>query len=414
MFTLKVSNFQAIKDIELQVSGLTVVTAPTHSGKTSLVRATNALLTANWYQEAYMRRGSNLSNITLSYGSDSITYTRKGASSSYTINGETFSKLNGCAPAVLSQLGFGEITIPRSAKEVITLTPQVQNQFDGPYQDTIDPVALTQLLGSFTNLVPYQTAQDRAKKQQGDLRRELDRSQVEHKKLSAIYSSLASYTPSFVQTSLETLSKVAINTGYVHNNLCDFSRVIEIYIKLLGVKSKSNPCTPKSIQSVRVASLSSYALCDSVLNRTRLLSLLSMAMATRRRLTASFSTCIPLVKQVSNSTSSFRANTDSWSRYPLVLRALTIARSNLPEPPRLAEIKVLGSSILGVQGLLHKSQAYLEELKALTVSLTDAKTSLADLQAQHNLVNSSLQEGKCPLCLTEMKTRKTKTSKETS
>ena len=190
MVTLKVTNFQSIKEIELQVEGLTVLLAPTHSGKTALVRAMETLLTSEWLQEAYLRTGTNTASISLMDITDTIEFTRKGAVTTYKVNGASFSKLGRKVPKEVATAGYGEVSISESATEVTTILPQIQTQFEGPYQDTIKPVALTQLLGSFTNLIPYHTAQDKAKKQQADIRRELDRLSKDKIKLTAISGTL--------------------------------------------------------------------------------------------------------------------------------------------------------------------------------------------------------------------------------
>jgi len=272
MFTLRVTNFQSIQDIELQVQGLTVLTAPSHSGKSAIVRAVDTLLTSNWYQEAYQRKGTSLTTVSLQHEGDSLEFIRKGSSTTYKINNESYGKLGRKVPLELQQAGYGEVQISESASETTTILPQLQNQFDGPYQDTIKPASLTQLLGSFTNLTPFQTGQDKAKKQQADAVREISRLQKDRLKLETLVQTFSAFSPNTTQCQLENLNTALAYTDVSRFTLTSIISKYELLSKLnytrnlqkiYGDQDSVVRVVKPFISTVKPTSLQVYNICNA-------------------------------------------------------------------------------------------------------------------------------------------------------
>lgn len=198
MFRLGIRNFQSIKSIDLEVKGLTALLGRSHQGKSAIVRSVDTLLTSTWYQDAYMRKGETQTSVTIEHeGGDSLTFVRNGSKTTYTVNGKHIAKLNGNAPPEFKDLGWGEVKVGESKEDVYQITPQIQHQFDIPYNDQLRPAIMTQLIGSFADLSKYQVAHTKSRSEQTELRRESERTQVELGKVSAIAEQLVQRDPSY-------------------------------------------------------------------------------------------------------------------------------------------------------------------------------------------------------------------------
>ncbi len=445
MLKLRVTNFQSIKDIELTIQGLTVVTAPSHSGKSALVRAVDALFTANWFQDAYQRHGANHTTVSLVRGSDFLEFSRKGSATTYTINGQSFGKLGGKTPPELSAAGFGEVQIAESASEVISILPQLQNQFDGPYQDIIKPSALTQLLGSFTNLAPYQTAQDRAKKQQAESRRESERLQRDVGKISTIVATLDSFTPESIQGSLEGLFNTLVWSYSSINEIGKVSHGIRVHQALSSIKSIPIPitkpqltCTETMVAQARVVgslskNLSTLSGMCGMLTRSKSGMNLGLpatlfcgsslikgitSVVPRGSATIKLAAMLSALKNVSvtlgkpsnfTQVKSLVSNINSSYTYIYTLDLLTKKANALrltqnsirPTFHVTVVIKIVNTSTsieTGVQELL----LALTTMSTLEHDKLEVGDALASLSARREIVSQAIDQNKCPVCLSPL------------
>ena len=439
MYKIHITNFQSIVDLELKVEGLTVVTAPSHSGKSAIVRATDALLTSNWFQDAYQRKGTSQTTIQLTRDTDVLEFVRKGTATSYTINGNSFGKLGCKAPVELGQLGYGEVQIAESASEITTITPQIQNQFDGPYQDIIKASALTQLLGSFTNLAPYQTAQDRAKKQQGDARREAERIQREVNKASTIVATLESFQPAVYQSQLDTLAQMLAYTDTSLSNLTTIVGRLKTIQSLTYVKMMPAPFTvqkltcatklvsvsdtlvnhlPAITQTHGAAvglhkvkkklqkSLPSTIMTSSSLSKVLLNSAESSQIATKfaaalSALTGTHEKLSPVkvapVKTFVLILETFQTWATSMSQSLVRFNALHALKQQLMLPASTMATKLVNETTQ-LQTTADYSVQVLDQLKTLTENYSDMQGNLQGLVQQREALASAIENNQCPLC----------------
>lgn len=131
---VRVKNFQSIKDAEILIDGLAVVTGPNNSGKTSLLRAISGLFT-NAPAGPLVRHGEAFLSVELSF-SDGTTILwekgwekpgRKGGTvNRYTVNGVLIRDVGRGVPPEVEALGVRQIDAGSDK-----IWPQIAQQFDG-------------------------------------------------------------------------------------------------------------------------------------------------------------------------------------------------------------------------------------------------------------------------------------------
>jgi DNA repair exonuclease SbcCD ATPase subunit len=129
--TVRVRNFQSIKDATLRVAGLTVITGPNNSGKTSVLRAIRGAFT-NAPAGPLIRQGEGYLTVDLSFDDGQTVTWEKGhekpdgkgkAINRYTINSKVLDGVGRGVPPEVEALGVREISGG--------LWPQIAKQFDG-------------------------------------------------------------------------------------------------------------------------------------------------------------------------------------------------------------------------------------------------------------------------------------------
>lgn len=123
--TVRVKNFQSIKDAELKISGLTVITGPNNSGKTAFLRAIRGLFT-NAPSGPLVRQGEQNLSVYMMFDDGNSVFWEKGKVNQYTVNGKTLSSVGRGVPPEVEALGVREVA---SGSEKIW--PQIARQFDG-------------------------------------------------------------------------------------------------------------------------------------------------------------------------------------------------------------------------------------------------------------------------------------------
>lgn len=139
-YNLKISNFQSIKNQELDLYGFTVICGASDLGKSALRRAMQTALFNNW-SKAYIRNGSKKVNIELSLneGKDNkgfeIQVSKSGDVNSFNINGISHNKMGKSIP---------EIPEYRFV-ESLNIATQLEPLFMVAYKDTDNTKILNKL-----------------------------------------------------------------------------------------------------------------------------------------------------------------------------------------------------------------------------------------------------------------------------
>lgn len=132
--TVRVQNFQSIKDATVVIDGFTVVTGPNNSGKTALMRAVRGVFT-NPPAGALVRHGTAHLKVSLEFDDGNVVLWEKGwekpnqkgkTVNRYTLNGKVLPSVGrGCPEEVLA-LGVNPI---QAGSE--NVWPQIADQFKG-------------------------------------------------------------------------------------------------------------------------------------------------------------------------------------------------------------------------------------------------------------------------------------------
>jgi energy-coupling factor transporter ATP-binding protein EcfA2 len=140
-------NFQSWGNFDIEVSGLTVLTGPSDTGKSAIFRALRGIF-YNDLSEAFIRYDSEGMELTADWEGHVITATRTPEESTkYVIDGKKFAKLGGKRPQELKDLGFNPIRIGDTELDPI-FAPQFSAQF--LIQGT-SPTELNNILGGFAS-----------------------------------------------------------------------------------------------------------------------------------------------------------------------------------------------------------------------------------------------------------------------
>ena len=130
-FTIRVRNFQSVKDATLNIRGLTVITGPNNSGKSALMRAIRGVFT-NAPAGSFVRHGEGSLTVDLTFEDGQTVTWEKGsekpdgkgkAINRYTVNGKVLDGVGRGVPPEVEALGVREISGG--------LWPQIAKQFDG-------------------------------------------------------------------------------------------------------------------------------------------------------------------------------------------------------------------------------------------------------------------------------------------
>lgn len=143
---LKVSNFQSLRDIDLQLEDLTVIVGPSSSGKTALLRSVRALL-SNFRGDSFITRGQTQTTLSLSTDDGTVTLTRSiGGGGEYRVTGisEPFTQLHGSVPPQVSKF----LRIPPTNISTLNFA----SQFDSPFLLTDSGPTVARVLGELTNV----------------------------------------------------------------------------------------------------------------------------------------------------------------------------------------------------------------------------------------------------------------------
>ena len=101
---LKVSNFQSIKQAELNLGGFTMITGASNLGKSAIRRAFATALYNDW-SPSYIRHGNKETSITLTRDDNTIQI-EKGSKNTFVVNGTAYNKIGTAVPEEYEKLGW--------------------------------------------------------------------------------------------------------------------------------------------------------------------------------------------------------------------------------------------------------------------------------------------------------------------
>jgi len=124
---IQITNFQSLKEVEIEPGNFTVILGESDLGKSAIVRAISALVNNKTGQD-FIKRGTSGCEISLISGDDSVTW-KKGKSASYVLNGKTFEKMGSSVPEEIEEvLSMGDIDVGG-----VRFQPNFHSQFSVPF-----------------------------------------------------------------------------------------------------------------------------------------------------------------------------------------------------------------------------------------------------------------------------------------
>ena len=163
MNRFKVKNFQSIKDEELELEGLTVVTGPSNLGKSSLVRSLNALV-SNDFHPSWIRNGTKKSELELEFPDpfpvSKIKFEKAKSTNQYDVeyrNGHTESlpKVGKNLPEPVAKAGFAPLVTERQSSYSLNVSRQLDPLFFVSETDT----EISSIINGMFGTAPFEVAQ---------------------------------------------------------------------------------------------------------------------------------------------------------------------------------------------------------------------------------------------------------------
>jgi len=148
--TIKISNFQSLRNVDIELGNFTVIVGPSSSGKSALTRALKAVA-SNALDSDYITRGTKLSSVSVKTDSGTVTIERSGNTSAYKVakvgsQESSFTRLNRQVPTEVTEI----LGIAPSTKEIESIN--FAGQFDAPYLLKDGSSTVARVLGELTNV----------------------------------------------------------------------------------------------------------------------------------------------------------------------------------------------------------------------------------------------------------------------
>lgn len=154
---LQISNFQSIREADLEIKGFTVFKGHTSSGKSSVRRALSSLFHNNW-DKSFIRRGSKQTDIILDVDGHTVAQAKSSTRNDYLIrypDGKTvkLEKVGITVPEELKDLGIRELVADDLQFDTI-----LSSQLDPLFMVSFRDVVKTKLFNRIFNTQRYEVA----------------------------------------------------------------------------------------------------------------------------------------------------------------------------------------------------------------------------------------------------------------
>ena len=140
---INVKDFQSIQSGEVELGSFTVFTGPSSSGKSSFMRAAQALV-RNGFTPSQVRQGAKECHVTLTFDDHTVEAIRGKAKSTYILDGDEYNKAGRAVPP--------EVAEALALEEISETESTFSTQFDKPYLIAEPGSTAAKVLGSLTNV----------------------------------------------------------------------------------------------------------------------------------------------------------------------------------------------------------------------------------------------------------------------
>lgn len=160
---VKIRNFQSLKDVQLDIKGLTTVTGTNNTGKSAISRALfNAFSSARG--SSFVRNGETHCSVEVDIDSDNFVWEKGKKVNRYLVSGRKLDKVGSEVPTEISSLGIKPVMV--DGREV---WPQFAKQFDQLFLLNQPPSTLASALSDVETIDRLDNALDLARKEAREL-----------------------------------------------------------------------------------------------------------------------------------------------------------------------------------------------------------------------------------------------------
>jgi len=231
MTEITIKNFQSIKKLDFTIDGFTVITGKNNIGKSAIIRAIKSALT-NQSGNEFIRKGEKSTEVKIKKNKLDIEW-KKGASATYKINGQNFSKLNRAIPQPLIDAGFNKMEIGDQK-----ISPIIASQFQPLFLINKNGGVITDVLAHLYKIDTLSVADDLCLK---ELRSQKSFLKTREEDLKKLDGNLEKYK------NFETLKKEIENIFTLHKQTQELQDEIEL---LIGYDNKIEEIT-KNIKKLK-------------------------------------------------------------------------------------------------------------------------------------------------------------------
>ena len=155
----KIQNYQSLKDVEIEVKGLTVVTGANNTGKSAIARAIMGAFT-NQRGNSFVRVGESNCEVDITLNDGNHFKWEKGPKiNRYTINGKVLEGVGSGSPDEVGDLGVRSVDVDNK-----TVWPQFGRQFEQIFLLDLPPSVLSSALSDMERVEKLEKAGSNARK----------------------------------------------------------------------------------------------------------------------------------------------------------------------------------------------------------------------------------------------------------
>jgi len=382
---VRVQNFQSLKDVTLDINGLTVVTGPNNSGKTALMRAIRGVF-ENSPSGPLVRHGQKQLTVDLEFeDGQTVTWEKGPKVNAYTINGYKLETVGRGVPEELNDLGVKPIQAGNTV-----IWPQIAKQFQGTlFLVNETGAVLGEALSDVEKVGRLNNALRLAEKDKRSVTSELkvrEQDLVKQEEALQVYKGFDTLESMFeglelLQLKLQKIQTTITQVQDLQDKYNSCKQVVEQYKDLEGLTIPDKSKVERlHLGLTKVGQLlTRQNNCKSTLNKYSGLKEVQVP-------TTDFTQLVSKIQRVQ------ALNT----RYVQCVDLVDTYQQDIPELPD-------STKLLKIQSTLSKVLKLSEQLKSVQTQINTQQHSIQECEIQYHKVQGFIQDtlgelGECPVC----------------
>lgn len=382
---VRVQNFQSLKDVTLDINGLTVVTGPNNSGKTALMRAIRGVF-ENSPSGPLVRYGEKQLTVDLEFeDGQTVTWEKGPKVNAYTINGYKLETVGRGVPEELNDLGVKPIQVGNTA-----VWPQIAKQFQGAlFLVNETGAVLGEALSDVEKVGRLNNALRLAEKDKRSVTSELkirEQDLVKQEELLQTYEGFDTLESMFdnleqLQLKLQKIQTTIIQVQDLQDKYNSCKQLVEHYADLEGITLPDKDKVNRLHQGLsKVINLHArLSTCIETLDKYSGLDIVQVP-------TINFTELVSNIQRVAS------LNT----RYTECVRLVDTFKQDMPVLPN-------STKLLKIQSTLSTVLKFSKDLKFIQEQINTQQHSIQECEIQYHKVQEFIRNtlgelGECPVC----------------